>query len=366
MKRIIVITVFFVQSSFGLTLTSLVGNSYRAAESATFSVTAGAGTYLLDLSGYGGSASESDPTLILTAGETYQFTRTEIGHDILIVNAAIPTAENSDGTLYRTVTDSTSLNSYALTENITGNSSADVTWTPSEAGIYYYTCYFPSHQQMFGKIVVVPARSHEGAFRLSTGTTINVANSGASHYLLDLSSHGGSSAEPDPTLVLTAGETYSFLRTSSGHSIALVDGSIPTGENGDGTLYRAIFDSSLDTYDVTENIVGNSTSSVMWTPQEAGTYYYTCDVTGHAQMFGKLIVLSTPVLDEVRFDNAKLELGVTNTVSNTIVYVEQCAELSEEKVFERTHLFVPTSLSTNLTFDVNATQGFYRLVSEEY
>jgi hypothetical protein len=83
-------------------------------------------------------------------------------------------------------------------------------------------------------------------------------------------------------------------------------------------------------------------------------------------MFGKLIVLTTPVLDEVRFDNALLELGVTNTVSNAIVYVEQRAELSEEKVFERTHLFVPTSLSTNLTFDVNAAQGFYRLVSEEY
>ena len=366
MKRIVIIAVFVVQSTYGLTLTSLVGNSFRAAESSTFSVTAGAGTYLLDLSGFGGSSSEADPTLILTVGETYQFTRTEIGHDVLIVYGAIPTAENSDGTLYRTVTDSTLLNAYALNENITGNSSANVSWTPSQAGIYYYTCYFPAHQQMFGKIIVVPERSHEGAFRLSSGDSIQVANSGASHYLLDMSSYGGSSVEPDPTLVLTAGETYSFLRTSSGHSIALVDGSIPTGENFDGTLYRAVFDSSLDTYDVVEHIVGNSTSSVMWTPQEAGTFYYTCDVAGHAQMFGKIIVLSTPTLDEVHFDSALLEIGVTNAVSNTIVYVEQRAELGEEVPFERTHLFVPTSTSTNLTFDVDADQKFYRLVSEEY
>ena len=199
MNRIITVAVFFVvQCTFALPLTPLVGNSFRVTESAVFDVDAGAGTYLVDMSSQGGSTQEADPTLILTAGQTYDFVRTDIGHDIVIMNADIPTAENPDGTLYRTVTDST-LNDFALSENIIGNSSASVRWTPTDAGVYYYTCYFPSHQQMFGKLIVVPARSNQGAYRIASGAAIQVANSGASNYLLNMSNYGGSNAEPDPT-----------------------------------------------------------------------------------------------------------------------------------------------------------------------
>ena len=146
----------------------------------------------------------------------------------------------------------------------------------------------------------------------------------------------------------------------------MVNGLILTGENSDGTLYRAVFDGSLDTYDLTENIQGNSTSSVTWTPQEAGIYYYTCDVSGHAQMFGKIVVLTTPEVSEVSASASLLQLGVTNAVSNTLVYVESCADLGDESAFERTHVYVPSTLSTNLTIAIDAQQAFFRLVSEEY
>jgi plastocyanin len=366
MVKVMMIVFMGVQCVVALPLTQLVGNSFRVPASASISVSnSGASHYLLDVSSYGGTSSETDPTLILTVGETYQFSRVTSGHNIALVNGSLPVAENSDGSLYRTVTDS-SLDNYDITENISGNGSANVSWTPAVAGVYYYTCDVTSHSQMLGKLIVVSARNYADAFEIESGTTVSVANSGASHYLLDLSSHGGSSAEADPTLILTAGETYQFSRVTSWHNFALVNGSLPVAENSDGSLYRTVTDSSLDNYDITENISGNGSANVSWTPTESGLYYYTCDVTGHPQMIGKIVVISTPTLGAVSVSNSSLQVIVNDVLTNRLVYVETSSDLSEATSFERTHLYVAQGEPTQLTLDALDDTGFYRVVSEEY
>jgi plastocyanin len=366
MIKAISIVFLGVQCVIALPLTQLVGSSFRVPTGASISVSnAGASDYLLDVSSYGGTASEADPTLILTVGETYQFTRVTSGHNFALVNGSLPIAENLNGSLYRTVTDS-SLDNYDITEGISGNGSANVTWTPVASGVYYYTCDVTSHQQMVGKLIVVPARNYADAFEIESGTAISVANSGLSHYLLDLSSHGGTSTEADPTLILTAGETYQFLRVTSGHNFALVNGSLPVATNPDGSLYRTVTDSSLDNYDITENISGNSSSNVSWTPTETGIYYYTCDVTGHSQMIGKIVVISSPTLGAVQISNSSLQVTVTDVFTNRLVYVETSADLNEATSFGRTHLYVAEGDPIQLTLDAVDETGFYRVVSEEY
>ena len=105
---------------------------------------------------------------------------------------------------------------------------------------------------------------------------------------------------PDPTLMLTAGETYTFIHSGSMHPFALLDDSAPidaTGSGVDGSEFvRTVTDSSffgsvLGGGSMVVWPVGSSQGSrtLDWTP-EAGTYYYTCGVAGHYNMAGQIVV----------------------------------------------------------------------------
>ncbi len=105
---------------------------------------------------------------------------------------------------------------------------------------------------------------------------------------------------PDPTLMLTAGETYTFTHSGAMHPFALLDDSAPidaTGSGVDGSEFvRTVTDSSffgsvLDGGSMVVWPVGSSQGSrtLDWTP-EAGSYFYTCGVAGHANMAGQIIV----------------------------------------------------------------------------
>ena len=105
---------------------------------------------------------------------------------------------------------------------------------------------------------------------------------------------------PDPTIMLTAGETYTFSHSGSMHPFALLDDSAPidaTGSGVDGSEFvRTVTDSSF-----LGNVLGGGSMVVWpvgssmgsrtldWTP-EAGTYYYTCGVAGHYNMAGQIVV----------------------------------------------------------------------------
>ncbi len=105
---------------------------------------------------------------------------------------------------------------------------------------------------------------------------------------------------PDPTIMLTAGGTYTFTHSGSMHPFALLDDSAPidaTGSGVDGSEFvRTVTDSSF-----LGNVLGGGSMVVWpvgssmgsrtldWTP-EAGTYYYTCGVGGHYNMAGQIVV----------------------------------------------------------------------------
>ena len=105
---------------------------------------------------------------------------------------------------------------------------------------------------------------------------------------------------PDPTIYLTAGESYTFQHTGAMHPFALLNDAAPidaTGSGVDGSEFvRTVTDSSflgnvLNGGSMVVWPVGSSmgSDSLSWAP-EAGTFYYTCGVAGHANMAGQIIV----------------------------------------------------------------------------
>ena len=144
-----------------------------------------------------------------------------------------------------------------------------------------------------------PVFSSAGILVGNPGDTIYIGTSGFSDFLL------GSDPIPsdaDPTLMLTAGETYTFTHTGFAHPFAFLNDSAPisaTGSSVDGSEFvRTVTDSSFlgSVLDGGSAVVypvgsGGGSSTFNWTP-EAGTYYYTCSVSFHANMAGQIIVES--------------------------------------------------------------------------
>lgn len=114
----------------------------------------------------------ADPTLILTLGQTYTFQRITNAHPFVIMNnSAAIFMSGTDGNYSRTTTSSTDINNATLTPvaNFTANPGTPgntISWTPSQAGDFWYTCTVTSHPGMAGKITVIPEPS---AFGLIAG-----------------------------------------------------------------------------------------------------------------------------------------------------------------------------------------------------
>ena len=107
----------------------------------------------------------SDPTLVLTLGQTYTFQRTSGFHPFAIMGkAAADFIMGSDGGYRRTSFDSATIDAAILTDK--ANFTADpgptedrITWTPALIGDFWYTCTVAGHPSMTGKITVVPEPS---------------------------------------------------------------------------------------------------------------------------------------------------------------------------------------------------------------
>jgi plastocyanin len=109
----------------------------------------------------------SDPTLVLSIGQTYTFQRITSSHPFAIMDTtATVFMAGTDGSYNRTTTDSAAITAATLPATPAGDFIAQpsptqdlISWTPTQAGDFWYTCTVASHGGMTGKITVVPEPS---------------------------------------------------------------------------------------------------------------------------------------------------------------------------------------------------------------
>ena len=136
------------------------------------------------------------------------------------------------------------------------------------------------------------------------GVDFELRNVGAADYLFTWSDSGGTFSNiVDPTLILTAGQTYTFERYSTAHPFVITDTTMPvsgaTGSEVRTTTSGAVIDAA--TLEPIADFTANASSSsgpsgdpIVWTPgeEDIGVYRYTCRVTGHTGMTGTIEVVS--------------------------------------------------------------------------
>lgn len=170
---------FLILPTFSHAITTLVSPSvYSVSESVDFTIgNSGSSSFLLNWTDPTGNPALSfsgitDPTLVLTLGQTYTFQRISTAHPFAIMdNSAAAFIDGTDGSYFRTTTDSAVITSAILEPNDQfianpGTPGNLITWTPDQLGDFWYTCTVTSHTGMAGLISVVPEPS---AFGLITG-----------------------------------------------------------------------------------------------------------------------------------------------------------------------------------------------------
>ena len=140
-------------------------------------------------------------------------------------------------------------------------------------------------------------------FTIDEGVDFEIGNLGASNFLFNWADpNGGSVFEnvPDPTLILTAGETYTFVRTTSAHPFIIMDATAGDFISGtDGSYFRTTTDGALLDQATLKPIADftadpfPSGDVITWNPS-VGDYWYTCRVTGHTGMTGRISVVPEP------------------------------------------------------------------------
>jgi plastocyanin len=142
-------------------------------------------------------------------------------------------------------------------------------------------------------------------YLVDEGVAFGIANDGASDFLFSWTDASGTFADiADPTIILVAGQTYTFTRTSGMHPFVITDDTLPVS-GSDGSYVRDTQDGdTID--DATLKPIADFTADpaptddfISWTPAEAdaGTYYYTCRVTGHTGMAGRIRVVPSCYAD---------------------------------------------------------------------
>lgn len=143
-------------------------------------------------------------------------------------------------------------------------------------------------------------------YTVTEGVAFTLGNSGASDFLFNWTDPGAGGASfsgiADPTLVLTLGQTYTFQRTTTAHPFVIMDNTAADSISGeDGTFVRTTtLDISGATLTPVEDFTANPATvddpgnTISWTPTEVGDYWYTCTVTSHTGMTGKITVIPEP------------------------------------------------------------------------
>ena len=142
-------------------------------------------------------------------------------------------------------------------------------------------------------------------FAIDEGVAFTLGNDGAEDYLYSWTDSSGSELSiADPTLILTAGQTYTFVRTSPLHPFAILNDTLSVSVIG-GSLFRDSQNSTVINASILSpeaSFIANPTigstpaNTISWTPSNAdiGDYFYTCLVTSHTSMTGRIQVVPEP------------------------------------------------------------------------
>jgi len=134
-------------------------------------------------------------------------------------------------------------------------------------------------------------------YTVDEGVTFTITNIGSTSFLLSWSDDSGTFTNiEDPTITIVTGQSYSFENTTSVHPFHVTDDTLPVSGT-DGDYSRDTFDSAvingatLDPFDAFVSNPGGG-DPIVWTPADdaAGAYWYTCGITGHSGMTGRLFV----------------------------------------------------------------------------
>jgi hypothetical protein len=136
-------------------------------------------------------------------------------------------------------------------------------------------------------------------FRVESGVEFLIDHDGSRDYPISWEDSSGEFASVDPTLVLTAGETYIFRRTSSSHPFAITDDTLEV-EGSDGMFERVTTDESVidaATLRPIEDFTADPAPTddfIEWTPgaDDVGSYFYTCTIAFHTGMTGAIRVVA--------------------------------------------------------------------------
>lgn len=139
------------------------------------------------------------------------------------------------------------------------------------------------------------------------GVAFTMGNQGAQSFLFNWTDSGGAFVDlADPTLVLIAGETYTFMRTTASHPFRITDDTLPvTGTDGayarTTNVGTVIDDATLEPIEDFTADPAPTTDMITWTPT-VGDYFYTCRVLNHTGMTGRIQVLP-PCPGDTNFDS---------------------------------------------------------------
>ena len=143
-------------------------------------------------------------------------------------------------------------------------------------------------------------------YSVTEGVAFALDNEGAASFLFSWTDPTGAppasfSRIADPTLVLTLGQTYTFQRTSSSHPFVIMDNSAAAFMSGTDGAFSRTTSSSAGISNATLTPIANFTADpaptsdlISWTPSQSGDFWYTCSVTGHPDMAGKITVVPEP------------------------------------------------------------------------
>jgi hypothetical protein len=143
-------------------------------------------------------------------------------------------------------------------------------------------------------------------YSITEGVAFTLGNNGASDFLFNWTDPSGapplsSSNSVDPTLILTLGQTYTFQRITTAHPFVIMNNTAAAFMNGIDGTYSRTTGSSTDITNATLTPMANFTAdpgtpgnTISWTPSEVGDFWYTCTVTSHPDMAGKITVIPEP------------------------------------------------------------------------
>ncbi len=139
-------------------------------------------------------------------------------------------------------------------------------------------------------------------YEIDAGVDFTLVNQSAVNWLISWSDASGTFTDiTDPTLTLTAGQTYTFDNTVTFHIFVITDDTLPVSGT-DGDYNRDTFDGAVIDAATLEPIADFTADPepaadvISWTPTDAdaGDYWYTCRITGHTGMTGRLVIVKAP------------------------------------------------------------------------